>query len=114
MRNSLFLVGLDVVYALSASLLSHSLSANPEYQLGSVIIALNGELIYIAIPKNSTDSLFHQGPQEPTIGKIKVFQKLFLSPGFLSFAGVLIVAALVIVFYFAPRSVLFLFPSTSV
>ena len=48
-----------------------------------------------------------KGPQEPTIGKITVFEKLFISPGFLSFAGVLIVAALVIVFYFAPRSVLY-------
>ncbi|KAF8800789.1 DUF803-domain-containing protein [Phlegmacium glaucopus] len=52
--------------------------------LGSVIIALNG-------------------PQEPTIGKITVFQKLFLAPGFLSFTGVLIAAALVIIFYFAPK-----------
>jgi hypothetical protein len=52
--------------------------------LGSIIIALNG-------------------PQEPTIGKIAVFEKLFLSPGFLSYASVLIVAALVIIFYFAPR-----------
>ncbi|EMD33766.1 hypothetical protein CERSUDRAFT_117855 [Gelatoporia subvermispora B] len=52
--------------------------------IGSVIIALNG-------------------PQEPTIGQITAFQKLFLAPGFLVYGSVLIAAALVIIFYFAPR-----------
>ncbi|KAL4245653.1 hypothetical protein ABKN59_010585 [Abortiporus biennis] len=52
--------------------------------VGSVIIALNG-------------------PQEPSIGEITVFQGLFLSPGFLSYGSVLIAASLVIVIYFAPR-----------
>ncbi|THH06049.1 hypothetical protein EW145_g4355 [Phellinidium pouzarii] len=52
--------------------------------LGSVVIALNG-------------------PQESSVGQIKEFEKLFISPGFLSYAGVLIVAALIIIFYFAPR-----------
>ncbi|OCH88651.1 DUF803-domain-containing protein [Obba rivulosa] len=52
--------------------------------IGSVIIALNG-------------------PQEPSIGQITAFQKLFLAPGFLVYGSVLIAAALVIVFYFAPR-----------
>ena len=33
------------------------------------------------------------------------FQKLFLSPGFLIYGGILIAASLVIVFYFAPRYV---------
>ena len=33
------------------------------------------------------------------------FQKLFLSPGFLVYGGILIAASLVIVFYFAPRYV---------
>ena len=43
------------------------------------------------------------GPQEQSIGEITVFQKLFLSPGFLAYTGVLIVASLSIIFYFAPR-----------
>ncbi|KAJ3783258.1 magnesium transporter NIPA-domain-containing protein [Lentinula aff. detonsa] len=52
--------------------------------IGSVIIALNG-------------------PSESTVGQIKDFQKLFLAPGFLSYASVLIATALAIIFYFAPR-----------
>ncbi|EJF65229.1 hypothetical protein DICSQDRAFT_152481 [Dichomitus squalens LYAD-421 SS1] len=52
--------------------------------LGSVIIALNG-------------------PQEASVGQITQFQKLFLSPGFLVYGGILITAALVIIFYFAPK-----------
>ncbi|KAH9859061.1 DUF803-domain-containing protein [Lenzites betulinus] len=52
--------------------------------LGSVIIALNG-------------------PQEQSIGQILEFQKLFLAPGFLVYGSILIVAALVIIFWFAPR-----------
>ncbi|KAI0630136.1 DUF803-domain-containing protein [Trametes polyzona] len=52
--------------------------------LGSVIIALNG-------------------PQESSIGQILEFQKLFLAPGFLVYGSILIAAALVIIFWFAPR-----------
>ncbi|KAJ7252149.1 magnesium transporter NIPA-domain-containing protein [Mycena haematopus] len=52
--------------------------------LGSVIIALNG-------------------PSEASVGQILDFQKLFLSVGFLIYAGILITAALVIIFYAAPR-----------
>ncbi|KAF7321615.1 DUF803-domain-containing protein [Mycena kentingensis (nom. inval.)] len=52
--------------------------------LGSVIIALNG-------------------PSEETVGQITEFQKLFISVGFLIYAGILIVASLIIVFYAAPR-----------
>ncbi|KAI0708954.1 magnesium transporter NIPA-domain-containing protein [Cerioporus squamosus] len=52
--------------------------------LGSVIIALNG-------------------PQEESVGQIVEFQKLFLSPGFLVYGSILIVASLVIVLWFAPR-----------
>ncbi|KII92725.1 hypothetical protein PLICRDRAFT_37525 [Plicaturopsis crispa FD-325 SS-3] len=52
--------------------------------IGSVIIALNG-------------------PQEQTVGQITDFQKLFLSPGFLVYAGVLIAVSLSIVFYFGPK-----------
>jgi drug/metabolite transporter (DMT)-like permease len=52
--------------------------------VGSVIIALNG-------------------PQEASVGEIREFQKLFLSPGFLSWASVLIALSLVIIFYFAPK-----------
>ncbi|XP_006457269.1 hypothetical protein AGABI2DRAFT_212615 [Agaricus bisporus var. bisporus H97] len=52
--------------------------------LGSTIIALNG-------------------PHEDSVGQIREFQKLFLAPGFLAYAGVLIVVSLVIIFYFAPR-----------
>ncbi|KAJ3996077.1 magnesium transporter NIPA-domain-containing protein [Lentinula boryana] len=52
--------------------------------IGSVIIALNG-------------------PSESTVGQIRDFQKLFLAPGFLSYASVLIATALAIIFYFAPR-----------
>ncbi|KAF9449647.1 DUF803-domain-containing protein, partial [Macrolepiota fuliginosa MF-IS2] len=52
--------------------------------LGSTIIALNG-------------------PKEDSVGQIREFQKLFLAPGFLAFAGSLLVASLVIIFYFAPK-----------
>ncbi|KAG8758755.1 hypothetical protein FRC14_007470 [Serendipita sp. 396] len=52
--------------------------------VGSVVIALNG-------------------PKEATVGQILEFQKLFLSPGFLVWGGVVIVASLVIIFYFAPK-----------
>ncbi|KAF5337657.1 hypothetical protein D9758_012997 [Tetrapyrgos nigripes] len=52
--------------------------------IGSVIIALNG-------------------PSEQSVGQIREFQKLFLAPGFLAYASVLIAAALVIIFYFGPR-----------
>lgn len=52
--------------------------------VGSVIIALNA-------------------PTSHSGGKITEFQKLFLAPGFLTWASVCIVASLVLVFYFAPR-----------
>lgn len=52
--------------------------------LGSVVIALNG-------------------PQEALVGQITEFQKLFLAPGFLVYISVLIVASLVIIFFFAPK-----------
>ncbi|KAL1942023.1 hypothetical protein VTO73DRAFT_6553 [Trametes versicolor] len=52
--------------------------------LGSVIIALNG-------------------PQEQSIGQIEEFEKLFLAPGFLVYASILVTAALAIIFWFAPR-----------
>ncbi|THG95295.1 hypothetical protein EW026_g6339 [Hermanssonia centrifuga] len=52
--------------------------------ISSVIIALNG-------------------PSEQSVGQITQFQALFLSPGFLAYGSVLIAAALVIIFYFAPR-----------
>lgn len=43
------------------------------------------------------------GPSEQSVGQITEFQKLFLAPGFLVYASILITAALVIIFYFAPR-----------
>ncbi|KAA1471864.1 DUF803-domain-containing protein [Dentipellis sp. KUC8613] len=52
--------------------------------IGSTIIALNS-------------------PPEPTVGQIREFQKLFLSVGFLVYAGVLIAIALSIIFYFGPK-----------
>ncbi|KAL0956980.1 hypothetical protein HGRIS_003081 [Hohenbuehelia grisea] len=52
--------------------------------LGSTIIALNG-------------------PKEASVGQIREFQKLFLAPGFLAYAGTLIAISLVIIFYFAPK-----------
>ncbi|KAF8638153.1 hypothetical protein AX17_002410 [Amanita inopinata Kibby_2008] len=52
--------------------------------LGSVIIALNG-------------------PKEESVGEIREFQKLFLAPGFLVYASVLIAASLSIILYFGPR-----------
>ncbi|KAJ7213109.1 magnesium transporter NIPA-domain-containing protein [Mycena pura] len=52
--------------------------------LGSVIIALNG-------------------PTEATVGQIEDFKKLFLSVGFLVYAGVLITASLGIIFFAVPR-----------
>ena len=38
-----------------------------------------------------------------SIGEITEFQKLFLSPGFLVYGSVLILSALAIILYFAPR-----------
>jgi drug/metabolite transporter (DMT)-like permease len=52
--------------------------------LGSVIIALNG-------------------PKEQSVGQIKVFEKMFLAPGFISWGAILIVASASIVFYFGPK-----------
>ncbi|KAK1221274.1 hypothetical protein PQX77_015934 [Marasmius sp. AFHP31] len=52
--------------------------------IGSTIIALNS-------------------PSHSTIGQIREFQKLFLAPGFLAWGGVLIVASIVIVIFFAPK-----------
>ncbi|KIL57299.1 hypothetical protein M378DRAFT_88109 [Amanita muscaria Koide BX008] len=52
--------------------------------LGSIIIALNG-------------------PQEPSVGEIQVFQTMFLSPGFLTWGLSLIAASLFIIFYVGPR-----------
>lgn len=52
--------------------------------VGSVIIALNA-------------------PTSHSGGKITEFQKLFLSPGFLTWGSLCIVTSLVLVFYFAPR-----------
>ncbi|GAA5934991.1 uncharacterized protein JCM15063_003122 [Sporobolomyces koalae] len=52
--------------------------------LGAVVIALNG-------------------PQEQTASTIKEFQKLFLSPGFLVWAGLVIVASLSLIFLVAPK-----------
>ncbi|KAG8922317.1 hypothetical protein FRC02_011952 [Tulasnella sp. 418] len=52
--------------------------------VGSVIIALNG-------------------PKEQAVSSIKEFQHLFLSPGFIVFGSVVIVASVVIVLVFAPK-----------
>ncbi|CDW99542.1 hypothetical protein [Sporisorium scitamineum] len=52
--------------------------------VGSVIIALNAPTLHVG-------------------GKITEFQKLFLAPGFLTWAGVCIVASLVLIFVFAPK-----------
>lgn len=52
--------------------------------VGSVIIALNAPTSHVG-------------------GKITEFQKLFLAPGFLTWAGVCIVASLVLIFVFAPK-----------
>lgn len=52
--------------------------------IGSSIIALNG-------------------PQESSIGEIRAFQHLFLSPLFIVYTSLLILGSLTIVFYFGPR-----------
>ncbi|KZO95644.1 DUF803-domain-containing protein, partial [Calocera viscosa TUFC12733] len=52
--------------------------------VGSTIIALNG-------------------PQEQTVSTIAGFEALFIAPGFLVYGSLVIVTALVIIFYFAPR-----------
>lgn len=54
--------------------------------MGSIIIALNG-------------------PEEQSVSTIHEFQKLFLSPGFLVYAGLLIAVALGIIFFVAPKYV---------
>lgn len=61
---------------------------------------------YVICVSNITFSLIPQpqlGPSEQSVGQITQFQALFLSPGFLAYGSVLIAAALVIIFYFAPR-----------
>lgn len=84
------MAGSDVRFASCVFLCHHtlptlvSLERYCDVQVGSVIIALNG-------------------PSEQSVGQITEFQKLFLSPGFLVYGSILIVAALVIIFYFAPR-----------
>lgn len=55
----------------------------------------------------------YAGPQEASVGQIREFQKLFLSVGFLVYAGILIGSSLAIIFYFAPRWVSSWFPSIS-
>ncbi|QRV94476.1 Magnesium transporter NIPA [Ceratobasidium sp. AG-Ba] len=52
--------------------------------VGSVIIALNG-------------------PKEQSVGTIREFERLFISVGFLIFGGLLIAAAIVIIFFVAPK-----------
>ncbi|KAM0748503.1 DUF803-domain-containing protein [Meredithblackwellia eburnea MCA 4105] len=52
--------------------------------LGATIVALNG-------------------PQESTVNTIPAFQKLFLSPGFLVYGSLVIVASLILAFYVAPK-----------
>ncbi|ODN77443.1 hypothetical protein L202_04621 [Cryptococcus amylolentus CBS 6039] len=52
--------------------------------MGAVILALNA-------------------PEEQSVTTIAAFKKLFLSAGFLAWAGILIVGSLVMVFYVAPR-----------
>lgn len=49
--------------------------------------------------------VFYVGPQEQTVSQITDFQKLFLSAGFLAYAGVLIAISLSIIFYFGPKYV---------
>ena len=43
------------------------------------------------------------GPQESTPSNISDFEKLFISPGFLAYTGVLVTIALSIIIYFGPR-----------
>ncbi|KIK50908.1 hypothetical protein GYMLUDRAFT_252527 [Collybiopsis luxurians FD-317 M1] len=43
------------------------------------------------------------GPSEASVGQIKEFERLFIAPGFLAYASVLIAVSLAIIFYFAPR-----------
>lgn len=52
--------------------------------VGSIIIALNG-------------------PKEQSVSTIEEFKHLFLAPGFLSFAGVVIAASVIIVLFVAPK-----------
>lgn len=52
--------------------------------LGAIIIALNG-------------------PEEQSVTTIVAFKKLFLGPWFLAFGGACIIAALVIIFFIAPK-----------
>ena len=45
----------------------------------------------------------YSGPQESTPSEISEFKVLFLSPGFLAYASVLVAIALSIIIYFGPR-----------
>lgn len=53
------------------------------------------------------DRLFAQlnGPKEQSVSTIEEFKHLFLAPGFLSFAGVVIAASVIIVLFVAPKYV---------
>lgn len=48
-------------------------------------------------------SAMSPGPQEPSVGQINAFRKLFLAPGFLVYGSLVIAGSLTIIFYFAPR-----------
>lgn len=42
-------------------------------------------------------------PEQPAVTTIPEFQRLFLSPGFLVWASLVIIASAVLIFYVAPR-----------
>lgn len=62
-----------------------------------------GQALHRSFPFGSlTDDL---GPQEASVGQIVQFQHLFLSPLFVVYASLLILASMTIMFYFAPKSI---------
>jgi hypothetical protein len=71
-----------------------------EWQVGQVVVA-------VFRFSSLTD---HSGPQEASVGEIREFQKLFLSPLFVVYISLVILGSLVIMFYFGPKSI-FIRPS---
>jgi hypothetical protein len=113
-KNLVSLVGLVVLYVSYVPIVSavgyYSFACR---QVGSTIIALNG-LIQNAVLSTRLPDLnifVHLGPQEQTVSQITDFQKLFLAPGFVCYAGVLIATSLSIIFYFGPKYVFVLLSS---
>ncbi|KAG5637050.1 hypothetical protein H0H81_006001 [Sphagnurus paluster] len=86
-----------------------TLSAGTNLKVCSTCIALcPAQLTSLSLgrwyyPGDSSVIIALNGPAESSVGQIRQFQKLFLAPGFLAYASVLITTSIVIVVFFAPK-----------